>query len=87
MAYQHGWEGGGDQKELTGEGTVNLVFFWQVAQEEQERIEREKARIQKQELPLHLQQELMLRVPRWRFVYFFIVLNGGNAATFSVVAC
>lgn len=43
---------------------MNLVFFWQVAQEEQERIEREKARIQKQELPLHLQQELMLRVPR-----------------------
>lgn len=69
MAYQHGWEGGGDQKELQ-EKALWTCFCWQVAQEEQERIEREKARIQKQELPLPLQQELMLRVPTLKICIF-----------------
>ena len=48
------------------------LFFLQVAQEEQERIEREKARIQKQELPLPLQQEVMLCVPTLKICIFFL---------------
>lgn len=87
MAYQHGWEGGGRPERNYRRRHSEPVFFGRLPKRSKNGLNVKRPEFRSRSCRFPCNKKLCFVCRRWRFVYFFIVLNGGNATTFSVVAC